>query len=405
MKKYLVDYPNSDYDTEAREILVSLLANTNNFADALSLYESFGKPTASMQKVYPRILYGRAVELINDQQIKRADDLLTKVLALPASSVTPYANFWKGEIAYRNNEYDNAIKYLSFYMQANVPAAGEANRNTANYNLGYSWLHKENYSKALEIINPLLEKEEVDDQCFQIAGNIYKELSQAKECERVYKKGLKKFPESGALYNDWGELLLAQGNREAIKQWEKGIEQDPAYSKNYYNAAKYYFLTPDKVWSILYAEIFINMEPLSSKTPEIKEMLLESYKKLFADVDLEQSNKDKNNFVKAYLQSMNKQTSQASLGLNAETLTMIRTRFILDWGTINGSKFPYHLFDYQRQLLQEGMFDAYNQWLFGPAQNLAAFQNWTTVHSSEYNAFSSFQKGRVFKMPGSQYYH
>ncbi len=149
MKKYLNDYPNSEYDTEAKEILVSLMANTNNFADALSLYESFDKPTASMQKVYPRILYGRAVELINDQQIKRADDLLTKVLALPNSEVTPYANFWKGEIAYRNNEYDNAIKYLSFYMLANVPAQGEANKNTANYDLGYSWLQKENYSKAL----------------------------------------------------------------------------------------------------------------------------------------------------------------------------------------------------------------------------------------------------------------
>ena len=149
MKKYLNDYPNSEYDTEAKEILVSLLTNTNNFADALQLYESFDKPTASMQKVYPRILYGRAVELINDQQLKRADDLLTKVLTLPNSSVTPYANFWKGEIAYRNNEYDNAIKYLSFYMQANAAAQGEANKNTANYDLGYSWLQKENYTKAL----------------------------------------------------------------------------------------------------------------------------------------------------------------------------------------------------------------------------------------------------------------
>jgi tetratricopeptide (TPR) repeat protein len=149
MKKYLNDYPNSEYDTEAKEILVSLMANTNNFADALQLYESFDKPTASMQKVYPRILYGRAVELINDQQLTRADELLTKTLALPASSVTPYANFWKGEIAYRNNEYDNAIKFLSFYMLANVPAQGEANKNTANYDLGYSWLQKENYTKAL----------------------------------------------------------------------------------------------------------------------------------------------------------------------------------------------------------------------------------------------------------------
>lgn len=149
MKKYINDYPNSEYDTEAKEILVSLMANTNNFADALQLYESFDKPTASMQKVYPRILYGRAVELINDQQLKKADELLAKTLTLPTSDVTPYANFWRGEIAYRNNEYDNAIKFLSFYMLANVPAQGEANKNTANYDLGYSWLQKENYTKAL----------------------------------------------------------------------------------------------------------------------------------------------------------------------------------------------------------------------------------------------------------------
>jgi tetratricopeptide (TPR) repeat protein len=149
MKKYLNDYPNSEYDTEAKEILVSLLANTNNFADALQLYESFDKPTPSMQKVYPRILYGRAVELVNDQQLKRADELLNKILALPNSPVTPYANFWKGEIAYRNNDYDNAIRYLTFYQQANVPSQGEANRNAANYNLGYSWFQKENYAKAL----------------------------------------------------------------------------------------------------------------------------------------------------------------------------------------------------------------------------------------------------------------
>ena len=69
MKKYLNDYPGSEYDTEAKEIMVSMLANTNNFAEALKLYESFDKPTASMQKVYPRILYGRAVELVNDQRL------------------------------------------------------------------------------------------------------------------------------------------------------------------------------------------------------------------------------------------------------------------------------------------------------------------------------------------------
>lgn len=158
MKKYLKDYPNSEYDTEAREILVSLLANTNNFADALSLYESFDKPTASMQKVYPRILYGRAVELINDQQLGRAEELLNKVLQLPASSITPYANFWKGEIAYRNRNYDAAIRYLTLFVQAGVPALGEANAMAAKYDLGYSWLQKENYKQALSFFEQVTTK-------------------------------------------------------------------------------------------------------------------------------------------------------------------------------------------------------------------------------------------------------
>ncbi len=150
MKSYLADYPGSDYDTEAKEIAVSLMANTNNFDEGLKLYESFDKPTASMQKVYPRILYGRSVELINDQQVNEADSMLTKLLQLPESAVHPYANFWKGEIAYRNKNYDMAIRYLSLYLQAITTPQGEANTAAAKYDLGYSWLQKENYKKALD---------------------------------------------------------------------------------------------------------------------------------------------------------------------------------------------------------------------------------------------------------------
>ncbi|MGC4099871.1 tetratricopeptide repeat protein [Ferruginibacter sp.] len=150
MKKFLADYPNSDYETEAKELLVGLLANTNNFSDALKLYESMGKPTVAMQKVYPRILFGRAVEYINDQQVVRADELLTKVLADQyAGSILPYANFWKGEIALRNEKYDEAIKYMTAYLQSSAPSQGEATPQAARYNLGYSWMKKENYKQAL----------------------------------------------------------------------------------------------------------------------------------------------------------------------------------------------------------------------------------------------------------------
>ena len=271
--------------------------------------------------------------------------------------------------------------------------------------LGLNYYFSKDYNKALDIYKPLLEKEEADDQCFQVAGDIYMALDQPKECEKIYKKGLKKFPSSGPLYNELGELLWAQKDFTAIRQWEKGIETDPGFSKNYFNASRFYYFTTDKVWSILYGEIFLNIEPQSASSQEIKNILLESYKKLFTDVDLEKNNADKNSFVTAFVHTMNKESALASGGIDAESLTMIRTRFILDWYAAYGDKFPYKLFELQRQLLQEGMFDAYNQWIFSSVQNLPVYQNWTDTHAYEYNELVRFQRGRIFKIPIGQYYH
>lgn len=155
MQRFIDQYPNSEYNTEAKELMVNLLANTNNYKEALALYQSFKKPTPAMQKVYPKILYGRAVEYMNDQQIARADELFANITALPASNVTPYANFWRGEIAYRSDKYDEAIRNYSLYLQSNAPALGEANAQTAKYNLGYSWLKKENYKQAQSFFEPI----------------------------------------------------------------------------------------------------------------------------------------------------------------------------------------------------------------------------------------------------------
>lgn len=268
------------------------------------------------------------------------------------------------------------------------------------------YLQKDNV-RALEIIKPILDGNDADDQCYQIAGNIYLQMDQVKESEKLYRKGIKKFPDSGPMYNELGEVLLAQQDYSAINFWEKGIEVDPGFSKNYYNASKYYFLTANKVWSIFYGEIFINIEPLGNRTPEIKGIMLEGYKKLFADADVTKTTAEAGKFETAFLQVMNKQSNLAALGINPESLTMIRTRFILDWYNPGpgASRPTCRLFELQRQLLQEGMFNAYNQWIFGPVQNLAIYQNWLTNHATEYAEFNRFQRGRVFKIPSGQYNH
>ncbi len=298
----------------------------------------------------------------------------------------------------RQGDYANAILVLNRAIKA------DAKNIEIAKDLGLNYYFAKDYARALETYKPILEREDADDQCFQIAGDIYLALDNPKECEKVYKKGLKKFAASGPLYNAYGQLLWAQKDYSAIKQWEKGIETDPGFSKNYYNASKYYYFTTDKVWSILYGEIFLNIEPASTTTPEIKNILFDGYKKLFADADLEKNYTGKNEFVIAFLKAMNKQSSLAAGGITTDALIMIRSRFILDWFNDTGSKFPFRLFDYQRQLMQEGIFESYNQWIFTAVQNLPAYQNWITVYEPQYNEFTRFQKGRIFKIPTGQYY-
>lgn len=300
----------------------------------------------------------------------------------------------------RQGDFDNAIIVLNRALQK------DHDNIEMQKDLVQSYYYKRDYAKALQGVESLLDRSDADVVIYQIAGNVYKALEDPKEADKVYKKGLKKFPRSGALYSEYGELLWAKKDFSAITQYEKGIEVDPTYAGNYYNAALYYYYVKDNVWTLVYGEIFVNMESLTERALAMKQLLLNAYKeKLFAEPDLTKGEeKNKSEFVKAFLQTMNKQAPLAEKGINTETLTMIRTRFILDWFDNYASKFPFRLFDYHRQLLQEGMFEAYNQWLFGTVENLPAFDNWTKTHAEEYTSFTNFQKGRVFKVPSGQYY-
>lgn len=150
LKEFIAAYPQSPYQTEAKEILVSTLANSSNYKEALVLFEALPNKSETVKKVYAKILYSRAVELINERQIDIAETLINKIFNIPYNeNYLSYANFWKGEIAYRNNSIDDAIRYLSTYL-TNPKTNGEVSINNAKYSLGYCWLRKNNFTNALQ---------------------------------------------------------------------------------------------------------------------------------------------------------------------------------------------------------------------------------------------------------------
>lgn len=262
------------------------------------------------------------------------------------------------------------------------------------------------YKRAEERIAPLTERDDADIQVFQIAGNIYRGLDQSKQCERIYKEGLKRFPASGQLYSEYGELMWdLQKPEEAIKLWEMGINVDPSQSGNYYHASKFYFAAMDVARSLVYGEQFINLESYSVRTAEIKILLIESYKRAFMKgVEKQFFVKPATGFETKFLEILQRQADLASRGITAETLLILRSRFILDWFNNGGEKFPHKLFEQQQMFLQDGLFESYNQWVFGPASDPNAYQNWVKMHQAEYNKFQQFQRSTIFRMPAKQHY-
>lgn len=259
--------------------------------------------------------------------------------------------------------------------------------------------------EAVEVINKVLEDKDADEKSFQIGGLIYKAANLLKDGERIYKKGLKKFPNSGILHNELGEVLLLQKlAAEAIKIWEDGIEKDPGYAGNYFHAAKYYHFTKSNpILSILYGEIFINSESYTIRTAEMKSILLESYKLFYTGI-VTYDEKKANPFQRAIAETLLKQRDVTTLGISTDVLSMVRMRFILDWFNQYSSKFPHKLFDQMRMLARDGLFEAYNQWIFGVATNVVQYQLWANLNNKINAEFSTFQKNRIFRMPVGQNY-
>jgi tetratricopeptide (TPR) repeat protein len=318
----------------------------------------------------------------------------------------------------RQGDYENAVLVLTKAREL------QPNDLQISKDLLFAYYLKRDFAKAMEIGKPLVERPDADVQTFQMLGLVYKAIAEDKEADKLYKNGLKKFPNEGVLYAEYGDLIAEKEPDRAQKLWEKGIEVDPNHSSNYYFVSKQYAEKGDILWSILYAEMFLNMESFTARSTEMKNLLLDQYKKFFIsgtastappkvakdgkggkDSKAGKDIKNQIQFIDAVAEILNKQQSQVSLGITPESLTVIRTRFILDWYNKYGEKFPFKLFEHQRQLLQEGLFQAYNFWLFGPAANLKTYQTWSQYHQDELNSFLAFIRSKVFKIPEGQQYH
>ena len=299
----------------------------------------------------------------------------------------------------RTGDYDNALLVLNSALQK------APNDLSILKDQAFVYYLQKDYANAIKTGTSIIARPDADVQSYQVLGLTYQAIAETKEADKMYREGIKRFPSSGVLYNEYGEMLDDENMGSlAIKQWETGIQTDPNYSSNYYDAAKFYDAAGNNLWAILYGEIFINIESLTKRTSEIKELLYNDYKKLYSSAYLPSVLQKGTTFEKAVATVFLKNKNITSLGISPESLTALRTRFILMWDDQYASQFPFRLFDFYRGLLQQGMFEAYNQWVFGAISNSANFDAWMTAHGNDMGTFQHYQQNVLYKTPVGQYY-
>ena len=276
------------------------------------------------------------------------------------------------------------------------------------YEIAYAHYLQKDYQKSSKILKKLLSHENVTELHFQLLGNCYDNMKEPDKAIETYQKGLEKFPNSGRLYLEQGIVEYFRENyNEAITYWEKGVEVQPTFPSNYYWLGKIFSFTDERIWSVLYGEMFMNLERNSKRTVEMSQILFETYKK---SINIESDSSGSVSFTKSMTMNVSKGFSipfqmayemNMTFGLIANilgkdkeaslaSLNGLRQSFVSTWFSQKKDKdYPNVLFDYQEKLKKKGYLEAYNYWLLMKG-NEEEFTQWYAENEEKFNEFAEW---------------
>jgi tetratricopeptide (TPR) repeat protein len=261
---------------------------------------------------------------------------------------------------------------------------------------------------------------------YQLLGNSYDHAKQSKKAIETYDEGIKRFPDYPNLYYEKGVAYTTQKEyNKALASFEGAIIANPKYPSPYYASAAIFALSTEKVWAVIYGEIFINLERNSPRTEAMSKLLYETYR---AGIQVKNDTSMTISFTKNYNIVITDSTISDKEGIklpfaaiafegsllvssfmekniDMDALDRIRSRFIDHYYEKGlNEKYPVILFDYQKQIKDAGHFEAYNHWLFLAADE-QAFTNWRNQNEEKWKAFVTWYKENPMQLNKDNFFH
>ncbi|HMQ79351.1 MAG TPA: tetratricopeptide repeat protein [Ignavibacteria bacterium] len=279
------------------------------------------------------------------------------------------------------------------------------------YEIAYAYCLKNDYSKSIEICESLKKRTDVLDEVYRLLGNCYDFTGNQSKAIETYREGISKFPASGKLYHEEGVCYSGMKEYEkAINSFQKGIEAEPNYSSNYYDLSKLYYFSEEELWALVYAETFINLERNSKRTADISKLLYDTYKKGIiiksekeAYISLSKSPDLTANKLLLFETNYETCFSLAMItaddkSLSLKSLSSMRQSFFKIWYEKGfNEKYKIGLFDYIKDIYDNGYGDAYDYYIMGYGDEDFVTE-WASKNKDQYSKFEKYYIANKLKL-------
>ncbi len=148
-ERYLNKYPKSNRKDEAYDFLLKVHLATKNYTAAIDALNKLKSLDAVQRGQYQKAAFNLGVSETVKKDAAKAFSYFTLSKKYPEDAkLTALANYWAGELHYREGEYGKAVSAYQAYLSSSASFQTEY-YNTANYNIGYAQFKQGEYPAAL----------------------------------------------------------------------------------------------------------------------------------------------------------------------------------------------------------------------------------------------------------------
>ena len=311
--------------------------------------------------------------------------------------------FEKSNLSRESFENDRPNESLKHMLEAHRL---DPNNIIYTFESGYLQYLLKDYKGAIQTMAPHVQHNDAMPPFFQFLANAYFMNHQVDESITLLDVALSKFPKSGMLHLEKGNILAEKKEPgQALFFYLKGIEVEPNFALNYYKASMIYFQQNQIADGLLLGETFMNLE---RDSPYTEYMSAELYKQTKLGLQIDSSGQwithwchsmkddptisretvlEHPGFCQAYAyltqrcdQSKIFQLDLASISAFKENI--LELYYLEDLQNIYGEP----IFEFQRVIFEQDHFEAYNHWLM-MIGNPEEFGLWKESNPDKWSSF------------------